>query len=265
MQLQSLRRSQPQDGEQGLAAPAPDFPEIDLFADDADAFQNHAPPVQANKPPENALARSDLPPWMWMVLTVLTSVALTGATQFWATSRAAPPPIVLQAPPTAAPSATPPPTPTPAPIKVFVSGAVRQPDLYELPADARVADLLEVAGGMLPDADSILINQAEPLYDGAQVHVPLAGQVVTAEQPVAGVSGRNLLQAQVSSPGGSVGGKVNINTASIAELTTLPGIGESRANEIVAGRPYQSVDELDKVSGIGEKTMEKLRDLVTVE
>jgi competence protein ComEA len=175
--------------------------------------------------------------------------------------RVDPPPIVLQPPPTAAPTATPLPTPTPAPIVVFVSGAVVTPGLYSLPNDARLGDALRAAGGVLADAVAS-INQAERLWDGAQVHVPAIAEAPTIQQPSAGVSGA--LPA-ISGTTTSQGGRININTASVDQLTSLPGIGPAKATAIVEGRPYASVDDLDRVSGIGPKTIEQLRELITTQ
>lgn len=174
--------------------------------------------------------------------------------------RIEPPPIVLQPPPTVAPTATPLPTATPAPIVVFVSGAVVTPGLYALPSDARLGDALRAAGGVLADAVTS-INQAERLWDGAQVHVPAIAEAATSLQPSAGVSGAPPSVSNAS-PSTSSGGKININTASIDQLTSLPGIGPAKAAAIVEGRPYASVDDLDRVSGIGPKTIEQLRDLI---
>jgi competence protein ComEA len=175
--------------------------------------------------------------------------------------RADPPPIVLQPPPTAAPTATPPPTATPAPIVVFVSGAVATPGLYSLPNDARLGDALRAAGGLLADAVAS-INQAERLWDGAQVHVPVVAEAPTTLQPSAGVSGAPPVVSETTT---AQGGLININTASIEQLTTLPGIGPAKATAIVENRPYASVDDLDRVSGIGSKTIEQLRDLITTQ
>ncbi|MEZ4636234.1 MAG: ComEA family DNA-binding protein [Caldilineaceae bacterium] len=179
------------------------------------------------------------------------------------TRRADPPPIVLQPPPPAQPTATPLPTATPAPIVVFVSGAVAAPGLYTLAVDARVGDALDAAGGLGEDANLVAINQAERLWDGAQVHVPVIAEIVTEDAPSAGVSGGE--PPQIVAPAGSANGRVNINTADVAELTSLPGIGATKAEAIIAARPYASVDDLDRASGIGAKTVEQLRDLVTVE
>jgi competence protein ComEA len=183
----------------------------------------------------------------------------------WITQRPAPPAIVLQPPPTPLPTATPVPTSTPAPIVVFVSGAIASPGLYSLPAEARVGDALLAAGGLRQNAAAILINQAERLWDGAQVHVPdHSEEVSTARGPAAGVSGSAPAPQQAISSR-SVGGLININSASADQLVSLPGIGPAKATAIIENRPYSSVDELERVPGIGAKTVEQLRNMVTVE
>lgn len=188
-------------------------------------------------------------------------------------------PIQIQPPPTVAATATALPEPTPEPITVFVSGAVHAPGLYELVGTPRIGDVLQMAGGLLPDAESSLINQAERLFDGAQVHVPSAIGVVDVEvqqgdgalplvnnQPPAGISGAPAAALPLSNgASGPNSNLINVNTATAAELETLPGVGASRAAEIIAGRPYAAIDDLQKVSGIGAKTVEKLRPLVRVD
>jgi competence protein ComEA len=198
-----------------------------------------------------------------LALHVLLNAFLIGVA-LMVLRRPDPPPIALQPPPTPAPTATATPLPTPAPIAVYVSGAVRNPAVYELPTGARVADALALAGGLTAEADAARINQAEPLFDGAQVHVPLIQSeqnIVPASQPDAGVSG----SAPTGGSAANAGSLVNVNTASIDELTTLPGIGPSKAANIVASRPYATVDDLERASGIGAKTVDRLRDLVTVQ
>jgi competence protein ComEA len=188
-----------------------------------------------------------------------------------------PPPIVLQPPPTPLPTDTPAPTATPAPITVFVSGAVSFPGLYLLAADARVGDAIESAGGLTQDADAVIVNQAEKLWDGAQVHVPAVaspgipptdGAADDAgprlSEPPAGVSGPANGTIAESGPGTLTNQGVDINSGSLAELETLPGIGPSKAQAILDNRPFAAIDELARVPGIGAKTVEQLRDLVIV-
>jgi competence protein ComEA len=182
----------------------------------------------------------------------------------WTTRRPDPQPIVLQPPPPVQPTATPLPTATPAPIVVFVSGAVAAPGLYTLAVEARVGDALEAAGGLVEEANLVAINQAERLWDGAQVHVPSVVEIAAEDVPTAGVSGGEPPPVAAASSGSS-SGRININSASLEELTSLPGIGTTKAEAIIAARPYASVDDLDRAVGIGAKTVEQLRELVTVE
>ncbi len=220
----------------------------------------------ATRLPNTALPTSvpDKPPYLWMLITIVTAAGLSGAMLFLAV-RTEPAPIVLHPPPTPAPTTTPLPTPTPAPFKVFVSGAVQKPGVYNVPADARVADALALAGGLLAEADAAQVNQAEQLWDGVQVHVPSAAAEAAINEPPPGVSGTSPPLQGRSGLGKSSNGQININTATQAELMTLSGVGERKAEDIIAGRPYQSVDELERVSGIGAKTVEKLREFVTAD
>ncbi len=160
-------------------------------------------------------------------------------------------PIELIPPPT--PTAT----PTPSPIRVYVSGAVHSPDVYELPAGAIVRDAIQAAGGATGEADLSAINLALPLADGMHIHMPRAGEV-TQVAPISGAP---------SSPSGSEtgGARVNINTATLAELDTLPGIGPAMAQRIINGRPYNKPEDILRVPGIGEATFARLKDLITVQ
>jgi len=224
-------------------------------------------------PPENQRAAGAFHLFSFL-LGLLVALVLIGGTLFLL-RRPDPPPITLQPPPTAAPTATPLPTSTPAPITVFVSGAVRAPGLYELPAMARVGDALAGAGGLSADADAMAINQAELLWDGAQIHVPVkVDEVATLDgggggtrsstiEPPAGVSGGQT--APAAPGGGASAGQIDINSASAAQLETLPGIGPSKAIAIIDNRPYASVDDLERVPGIGAKTVDQLRTLVVVQ
>jgi competence protein ComEA len=176
--------------------------------------------------------------------------------------RREPPPIVLHPPPTPAPTATLPPTATPGPVTVYVSGAVHQPGLYTLPDGARVGDAVNAAGGFADEANPAAVNLAQRLGDGAQVHIPTAAE--QAPPPVAGLSGvLPTPTPTVATAASSV--RININSATAAELETLPGIGPARAADIIANRPYTSIDDLDRVPGIGAATIANLRELITVE
>lgn len=140
-------------------------------------------------------------------------------------------------------------------LYVHVSGAVHAPGLYRLVDGARVVDVIAAAGGMTDDADASSVNLARRLSDGEQLQVPVVG-----ESPPAGSAG--------SGGSGAGSGLVNLNTADVAELDALPRIGPAIAQRIIdwreANGAFTSVDDLLAVSGIGEKMLASLRDLVTV-
>lgn len=142
-------------------------------------------------------------------------------------------------------------------IAVHVSGAVAAPGVYELEEGARVADAVELAGGFLEGAAENALNLARVLNDGEQVVVP------TAEEQAA-----QQTAAEASGGAAGVGEKVNINTASAEQLDTLPGVGESTAQKIIADReangPFSSPEDVKRVSGIGDKKYAELADLITV-
>ncbi|MFW0775745.1 helix-hairpin-helix domain-containing protein [Paenarthrobacter nitroguajacolicus] len=148
---------------------------------------------------------------------------------------------------------------------VHVAGAVQKPGVVSLPEGSRVFQAIEAAGGVGPSADLSGLNLAEVLSDGVKIQVPLVGEVPAAASP------RTDGPAGAGGNAGPASGdaKVNINTASLEELGTLPRVGPVTAQGIIDWRkehgPFASVDELDAVEGIGPKLMESLKDLVTVQ
>lgn len=227
-----------------------------------------SPADTTTTPPQNSTQSTATFHGFSYLLGLLTALVLVGGSTLLL-RRADPPPIVLHPPPTAAPTATPLPTATPAPIIVFVSGAVVRTGIFSLPPTARVADAIAAAGGVTSEANAAIVNQAEPLWDGAQVHVPSLAPATAniAPEPPTGVSGigADSVPAGGQSSGGVSAGLVNLNTATATDLESLPGIGPSKAAAIIANRPYSTVDDLDRVPGIGASTLEQLRPLVTVQ
>ena len=179
-------------------------------------------------------------------------------------NRVRPAPIIIEPPP---PTPLPSPTPTPRPIRVYVTGEVEEAAVYELSADSIVADAVEAAGNFTEEAAADLVNLAQPLADGMHVHIPAVGEaVVEAERPI--VSGPGSAFSASERAGGD-GELVNINTASMEQLETLPGVGPATAQKIIdyreANGPFEQVEEIMEVSGIGEAKFEQMEDLITVE
>lgn len=137
-------------------------------------------------------------------------------------------------------------------IRVYVCGAVANPGVVEIPQGSRVEDALEAAGGFGAEAGREAVNLADWVSDGQKLYFPKEGEAV--EEP----------QAQAD----SASGLVNINTADAAALCTLPGIGESRARDIISYREanggFGACEDIMKVSGIKTAAYEKIKDKITV-
>lgn len=142
---------------------------------------------------------------------------------------------------------------------VDVKGAVEKPGVYEVIQDERVIDVIEKAGGLKEGADETKINFAGRLTDEMVLYIPLIGE-----------DGENLIMysGPSSTSTSQGGGKININKATSNELQNLPGIGPSKAEAIIAYREesglFQTIDDLKLVTGIGDKTFERLQDLIIV-
>ena len=153
--------------------------------------------------------------------------------------------------PTGAPASKPAPD-----IKVQISGEVMFPGVYLMSPDDRVIDAIAAAGGNGPNADLSGINLSKRVQDEARYHVPAIGDSTSA------------FYARAANPGYQSSGLIDLNTAPSRELETLPGIGPSLAGAIIAYRedngPFAAVDDVDDVPGIGPKTLDSIRELVTV-
>ena len=130
-------------------------------------------------------------------------------------------------------------------ITIYISGEVVTPGVYQLPFGSRITDAVTAAGGTLPDSDINIVNLAEILSDSDHVYIPKVSEF------------------------GDIGYmKININFATQAELETLPGIGRSVASQIIDYRitngSFSSIEEIQKVTGIGPATYEKIRNFITV-
>ena len=140
----------------------------------------------------------------------------------------------------------------PAEVVAHAAGAVASPGVYRLAAGARVADLVDAAGGPLPGADLDQVNLAAPVADGTRVYVPVEGEVVPASSGTSDVPV----------------GPLDLNSATAEQLDALPGVGPSTSAAILAERErkgrFSSVDDLLDVRGIGPAKLEQLRELVRV-
>ncbi|HFU4561543.1 TPA: helix-hairpin-helix domain-containing protein [Streptococcus suis] len=149
----------------------------------------------------------------------------------------------------------------PSQLVVDVKGAVAKPGLYTLEEGSRVNDAVEAAGGLTSQADPKSINLAQKLSDEAVVYVASKDENISVVASTTASSAMSQEEKNTS--------LVNLNTATEADLQTISGIGAKRATDIIAYREanggFKSVDDLNNVSGIGDKTMESIRPYVTVE
>jgi len=140
-------------------------------------------------------------------------------------------------------------------IFIYICGAVNAPGVYELPSGSRVFEAVEAAGGLSAEADTRSLNQAELLTDGEQITVYTVWEV--SASGAAGEPGVN-----------EDDGLVNINTADVSELMTLPGIGEARAGAIIAYRErhgaFETAQDICNVTGIKEKLYARIENLIKV-
>jgi competence protein ComEA len=150
-------------------------------------------------------------------------------------------------------------------LYVDVKGNVKRPGMYRFMEGERISAAIEKAGGALPEADLERVNLAQLLTDGSVVRVPKKGEASPCGSLFSPASSGQTLPSTLDQAGE---GKVNLNTASLEELMTLPGIGETRAKAILAYRqqhgPFRTPEELKQVSGIGEKMFERIKASIRV-
>lgn len=145
-------------------------------------------------------------------------------------------------------------------VTVDVKGAVNHPGVYSLPSQSRVTDAIKRAGGLSNLADSKSVNLAQKLQDETVVYVAQKGEKITVVEE----EKENNIATQ-----GNSKGKINLNKADLSSLQTISGVGAKRAQDILDYRDsqggFKTIDDLKNVSGIGEKTLEKLRQDVTID
>lgn len=205
-------------------------------------------PRSTGLPPLRSITLRHL--WVAAVL-VLCGVGVAVAALARSSATEVPIPVA----PVVSSSAAPTPSPTLSPVvRVHVAGAVLRPGVITLPEGSIVQDAIGAAGGLSPDADPAQLNLAAQVSEGMQV--------------IIGTSGAPQGELNGATAGAGSSAALDLNSATVAELETLPGVGPVTAGAIVAWRQengrFRAVDELQEVSGIGPKTFEKLRPLVRV-
>ena len=155
-------------------------------------------------------------------------------------------------------------------IVVHVSGAVRNEGIVELKEKSRIADAIEMVGGVTEDAYMKDVNLATILEDGMKIYIPTKEEVEKQRENTNDSVSKdtNLDIYNNSSNTRKKNNKVNINTATKEELDTLPGIGESTANKIISYREekgnFKSIEEIKEVSGIGDSKYEQIKNLIEI-
>ena len=159
-------------------------------------------------------------------------------------------------------------TTTSGPQYVDVKGAVKQPGVYQVTATMRVADVLKLAQGMQPQADQSQVNLAAKVTDQQVIYVPVKGEKAPSTAATSATSSTPTSSASTASSAGQTTGKINLNTADVAALQKLSGVGQKKAEKIIAYRQqhggFKTVADLKNVSGIGAKTLAKFQDQLTV-
>lgn len=151
-------------------------------------------------------------------------------------------------------------------IKVYVTGEVTAPGVIELEEGARIQDAIEGAGGIKSEANLKEINLAYEVADGEKIYIPNLSEVSEETGDEQASSGNG--SSSGSSSSSNSNGKVNINKATAAELTSVPGIGESTAQKIIAYREengkFKAIEDIKNVSGIGDSKYNSMKDSISV-
>lgn len=199
------------------------------------------------------------------VIVLFLLAAAIGAAGVWEYNAriGSPPVLIATAEPTVtAPVATAVVAPTAAPMQVYVNGAVARPDVYVLPPGSRIKQAILAAGGFTDEADTVLLNLAQPVYDGMYIYVTALGNTPPPlPAPEVVETGSRSQAVEIGTT------RIDINTASQLELESLPGIGPSIAQNILVYRqehgPFAQIDAILEVPGIGEVKFQQIRDLIS--
>ena len=199
-------------------------------------------------------------PWQQITIGILIGLLASGLILLVSSPKQGNP-IVLSPAPTSTQTPIPRPTASPSPIFVQIGGEISNPGVYAIDKQARLADLIELAGGLTHLADIDRVNNAAVLRDGDYFYIPAQNEMIPD-------TARNAPH-NLANPVDNIDYPLDLNKATQEELESLPGIGPTKAAEILAYRDqkgfYASLDELMNVPGIGEATLDSLRDYLIIE
>lgn len=202
-----------------------------------------------------------LKPWLYILCGVLFGLLAAGAILLISQPERGHP-IALTPAPSPTPSSLPKPTATPSPIQVLIKGQVAKPGIYQLDKETRLSDLIELAGGLTELADVNRVNNVFILRDGDYFYIPANNEIIP--ETARNAPGNNPLDAAdyFDYP-------LDLNEATQEALESLPGIGPSKASDIISFReqmgPFSSVEDLLNIPGIGPTTLESIREYLIVQ
>jgi competence protein ComEA len=200
-------------------------------------------------------------PWQYLLTGVLIGLLATGAILLISQPERGVA-ITLKPAPTPTLTAAPKPTATPSPILVLINGQVAKPGIYELDKESRLMDLINLAGGLTDQADVKRVNNVFILHDGDYFYIPAIDESIPE-------TARNAPGNDPLSNVDSFDYPLNLNAATQEALESLPGIGPSKAKDIIAYREemgvFQTVDDLLNVPGIGPTILESIREYLIIE
>lgn len=207
----------------------------------------------------------DLKPYrLYLAMFLLNLAIVVGV--IYLVRRDSPRPIAVTLPPTRTASSLA--APSAAPLSVRVIGAVKKPGTYTLAGSARLADAVQQAGGVRSDADLSNLDLTRALADGEELDIPARGAAPAVNS---GISSNSSTPdaAPTAVPTRAVASKLNLNTATLAELDALPGIGPTLAQRILDYRTlrkgFQTIEQIKDVRGIGDKLFAEIKELITVQ